>query len=77
MVTQVIPLDMLQSGERGCICDLDGRDEFIHRLEEMGLRAGVTVEMLRPGTPCILGLNHHRLSFRPEESATILVEVAR
>ncbi len=74
-MTKVIPLDMLRSGERGCICDLDGREEFVHRLEEMGLREGVTIEMLRPGTPCILGVNHHRLSFRPEDSTTILVEV--
>jgi len=76
-VTQVVPLEMLQSGERGLIRDLDGRDEFVHRLEEMGLRQGTIVEMLRPGTPCILGVNHHRLSFRPEDSTTILVEVVR
>ncbi len=77
MVTEVIPLEMLRCGEQGCICDLDGREDYIHRLEEMGLRTGVTIEMIRPGTPCILGLNHHRLSFRPEASTTILVEVAR
>lgn len=76
-VTQVIPLEMLQAGERGCIADLDGRDEFVHRLEEMGLRPGVMIEMVRPGMPCILGVNHHRLSFRPEDSTTILVEVIR
>lgn len=76
-MTQVVPLDMLRSGEHGCICDMDGRDEFVHRLEEMGLREGVTIEMLRPGTPCILGVNHHRLTFRPEETTTILVEVSR
>lgn len=76
-MSQVIPLEMLQAGERGCITDLDGREEFVHRLEEMGLRQGVTIEMLRPGTPCILGVNHHRLSLRPEDSTTILVEVIR
>lgn len=76
-MTQVLPLEMLNAGEHGRIADLDGRADFVHRLEEMGLRTGVNVEMVRPGAPCILGVNQHRLSFRPEPSTTILVEVRR
>jgi ferrous iron transport protein A len=73
---QVLPLELLQTGERGAIHDLEGEPEFVHRLEEMGLRRGATVEMLRPGSPCILAVDHHRLSFRPEPSTTILVEIS-
>lgn len=76
-MSQVVPLELLKSGEHGRVCDVDGRPEFVHRLEEMGLRPGVTVRMLRPGSPCILDLNHQRLSFRAEQAASVLVELAR
>jgi len=67
---------MLKSGEQGSIHEIDGAADFVHRLEEMGVRAGVTVKMLRPGSPCILDINQQRLSFRVDDQATILVEVA-
>jgi len=74
-VSQVIPLEMLRSGEQGRVCDVDGASDFVHRLQEMGLRAGVLVKMLQPGSPCILDINHQRLSFRAHEIVTILVEI--
>ncbi|MBI1345098.1 ferrous iron transport protein A [bacterium] len=75
-VSQVIPLEMLKSGEQGAIYDVDGAADLVHRLAEMGLREGVRVRMLRPGSPCILDINHQKLSFRVDDQATILVEVA-
>ncbi len=75
-MSQVIPLEMLRSGEQGRICEVDGAVDFVHRLEEMGLREGVTVKMLRPGSPCILDVNQHRLSFRADDLATVLVEIS-
>lgn len=75
-MTQLLPLEFLQAGERGSIHDLDGAPEFVHRLEEMGLRRGAKVEMVRPGSPCILAVDQHRLSFRPEPSTTILIEIS-
>lgn len=75
-MSQVIPLEMLKSGEQGSIYEIDGAADFVHRLEEMGLRTGATIKMLRPGSPCILDINHQRLSFRVDDQATILVEVA-
>jgi len=41
----------------------------------MGLRTGATVRMLRPGSPCILDLDHQRLSFRADQVASVFVEV--
>lgn len=76
-MTQVVPLELLQAGEQGRVCDVEGRPEFVHRLEEMGLRPGVTVRMLRPGSPCILDLNQHRLSFRAERTTSVLVELGQ
>jgi ferrous iron transport protein A len=71
---QVVPLEMLRSGEQGRIEALDGPEDLVHRLAEMGLRVGVTIRMVRAGSPCILALDHHRLSFRHDE-ASILVAV--
>lgn len=74
-MSQLVPLELLQPGEQGQIREIDGRPEFIHRLQEMGLRPGVTIRMLRPGSPCILDLNHQRLTLRAEHSTSILVEL--
>jgi ferrous iron transport protein A len=74
---QVVSLELLKAGERGRICDLAGSPDFVHRLQEMGLREGATVEMVRPGSPCILAVDHHRFSLRLDELATVLVEVQR
>jgi ferrous iron transport protein A len=74
-VSQIVPLEMLQAGEQGRISEIDGQPAFVHRLEEMGLRPGVAIRMLRPGSPCILDLNHQRLSFRADELASVFVEL--
>jgi Fe2+ transport system protein FeoA len=75
IVPQVVPLELLKIGEQGRIWEVDGRPDFVHRLEEMGLRPGTLVRMLQPGSPCILDLNHHRLTFRADHEASVLIEV--
>ncbi|HUQ68639.1 MAG TPA: FeoA family protein [Planctomycetaceae bacterium] len=74
-MSQVVPLELLKSGEQGRVCEIDGRSDFVHRLAEMGLRTGAMVRMLRPGSPCILDLDHQRLSFRADQVASVFVEV--
>jgi ferrous iron transport protein A len=73
----IVPLELMSSGEQGRVCTLDGSPEFVVRLEEMGLREGARVRMVRTGSPCILAINDHRLSLRFDDSATVLVEVTR
>jgi ferrous iron transport protein A len=70
----LVPLELLRTGERGRIAELEGSPEFVHRLQEMGLREGALVEMLQPGSPCILAVDQHRFSLRIDEVATVLVE---
>lgn len=72
---QVVPLEMLRAGERGRIHDVHGRTDMVGRLEEMGLRAGAAICMLRPGSPCIIALEDHCLSFRGEQAASVFVEL--
>ncbi len=77
VVSQTMPLELLEAGERGVVIDVDGRPELVVRLEEMGLHSGVQVRMVRPGSPCIVEINHQRFSIRVEDSATVLVDVSQ
>lgn len=72
-VSHLIPLHLLSRGEVAEIGELVGLADDVHRLEELGLRSGVMVEMLQPGEPCIVGLAGHRLCFRPNDALGILV----
>ena len=72
-MSDLIPLHLMSRGEVAEIDQLVGRPDEVHRLEELGLRSGVVVEMVQPGTPCIVGLSGHRLCFRQNEAVGILV----
>lgn len=71
----VIPLECLGRGETAVIADVSGDPRWVARLGEMGLRPGVRVGMLQPGTPCLFRLGSTRMSLRLGESFQILVEV--
>jgi len=73
----VVPLEMMNDGDVGRVCTLDGAPELIVRLEEMGLREGASVRMVRSGSPCILAVNDHRYSLRFDQRATVLVELTQ
>jgi ferrous iron transport protein A len=74
--TQVVPLDLLQAHESGQILEVVAPDEWTHRLQELGLREGVTIRMVKPGEPCILAIDGHRFSYRCDPSTMIMVELA-
>lgn len=71
---QVVPLELMDAGERGRVVDVDGNVETVTRLAEMGLSMGSKLRMVRPGQPCIIAIGNQRLSFRGEDSAVVLVE---
>ena len=70
----IIPLELLSAGERARIVDIDGDAAFVNRLNEMGLSEDAEIKMVQSGSPCIIALDNHRLSFRGEEAAMIFVE---
>lgn len=74
-ISQILPLELLRKGETGVIHDLEGCEDVIHRLAEMGLRPGVSFTMLQPGQPCVVRVGEHRLTLRLDPSLQILVEV--
>lgn len=70
-----MPLEMLRAGELATVCDIDGNEQWVARLDEMGLRAGTEIRMIRPGSPCIVAFENHRLSLRGEECGSVMVQV--
>ena len=53
----LVPLQMLPVGTRGQIAQLLGQSDEVHRLEELGLRVGIGVEVVQDGSPCIVKLD--------------------
>ena len=72
-VHQLIPLSLLTSGQTARVGEVLGRPEQVHRLHELGLRGGTTIEMLQPGSPCIIRLGGHKLWFRADDLTSVLV----
>lgn len=70
----LLPLDMLNAGEHARIVQIEGDPLLVTRLHEMGLRDDTEITLIQSGQPCIIAVGNHRLSFRGEEAAVILVE---
>lgn len=69
----IIPLHLLTAGQLARVDQLVGDVEQVHRLEELGLRSGATIEMVQTGIPCIIKLAGHKLCFRNSEACNVLV----
>jgi len=72
----LVPLSLLRAGEKGHVGGMHGNNESVHRLREMGLHDGAFVQMIRPGSPCIIRLRGQRLGFRMDDVAHVLVNVS-
>lgn len=69
----LIPLNLLTPGQSADVGHVIGLPDQVHRLEELGLRGGVTVEMVQNGSPCIIRLAGHKLCVRADEMLHVLV----
>lgn len=74
-MTQLIPLSLLQPGRSARVGYLDGGEEDVRRLTELGFREGHTVEMVSRGTPCIVRLSGSKFCFRENDSFRVYVQV--
>ena len=72
-VDELVPLNLLSRGQCAQIEHLFGQVDQVHRLEELGLRAGVSIEMLQPGTPCIVRVADQKLCFRDAQLFNVMV----
>ena len=75
VVCDLIPLRFLAAGQVAHIGQLVGQPEQVHRLEELGLRRGTTIEMVQPGSPCIIRVGGSKMCFRDCDLVNVLVRV--
>ena len=71
---ELLPLSLLTAGQSGRVREIVAPRDEVHRLEEMGLRHGALVEIVQPGSPCIIRLAGQTICFRPGEAGHVLVE---
>jgi len=71
--SRTIPIGRLVAGQSAVVSQILGRAEDVHRLEEFGLRSGTTVEMFRPGNPCILRMAGNKVCLRIQPSLAVFV----
>jgi ferrous iron transport protein A len=69
----LMPLDMLRAGEWAEVAEVTGPVDWVGRLAELGLRAGSRVQVVQPGSPCLLAVGDSKLCLRGAESSQILV----
>ncbi len=69
----LIPLNLLAPGDCGQVDLVTGSPDEVHRLEELGLRGGAMIEMVRSGSPCIIRLAGQKLCLRSDDLLSILV----
>jgi Fe2+ transport system protein FeoA len=70
---EVIPITHLRRGEVAEISQVLGTAEQVRRLEELGLRGGVHLEIVQSGSPCIVRIGGAKLCFRHDELLRVLV----
>lgn len=73
LVHDLIPLSLLTPGQCAEVDQITGHPEHVHRLEELGLRGGVSIEMVQCGSPCIIRLSGQKLCLRADELFNVLV----
>lgn len=69
----LVPIASLVPGQLAQVQQVVGRPEQVRRLEELGVRQGVVLELIRGGTPCIVRVGSTRLCFRDGELCSVLV----
>jgi ferrous iron transport protein A len=73
-IYDLVPLGQLSAGATAIVAAVLGCADHVHRLHEMGLRSGAPIEMVQPGSPCILRLGSQKLGFRADEVLSVLVK---
>jgi ferrous iron transport protein A len=69
----VMPLDMLRPGEWAEVHEVSGHLAWVCRLAELGIREGCRVQLVRPGSTCLLDVGGCKLCLRSGECSQILV----
>jgi ferrous iron transport protein A len=70
---EFITLSALRPGQVAEIGEVVGPLAHIRRLQELGLRTGAFLQMIRCGSPCILRVDGSTLCFRDDDSLRLMV----
>ena len=73
MHTDLLPLELLNTGEWADIAEVTGEPCWVTRLAELGVRCGCRLRVLQAGSPCLLQIGESRLSLRGACLMQILV----
>jgi Fe2+ transport system protein FeoA len=71
----LLPLQFLHSGAVAEIDEVMGDTTDVHRLAELGLRPGATVEILQSGSPCLVRVGASKLALRGDDLLHVLVRL--
>jgi len=69
----LIPLCLLPAGQLAEVHTVSGQTSHVRRLEELGIRDGAQLEIVRHGSPCIIQLEGSKICFRDGELLQVLV----
>jgi ferrous iron transport protein A len=69
----LLPLEYIPAGEWAEVENVTGEPLWVNRMAELGLRAGIRLQVVRQGSPCLLQIGCSRLSLRNHASAQIWV----
>jgi ferrous iron transport protein A len=70
---ELLPVERLSPGDWADVAEVHGDTSWVSRLAELGVRAGSRLQVLQPGSPCLLQIGGSRLSLRPQLAMQILV----
>lgn len=70
----LIPLTSLFAGQRAVVQSIVGSTELVRHLQEVGIREGVLLEMIRSGAPSILQVDGSKLCLRGDELLRVMVQ---
>jgi ferrous iron transport protein A len=68
-----MPLTALSPGQVAEVRQVVGSPDHVRRLEELGLRDGARLEMVRTGSPCIVRIGASTLCLRNGELLAVMV----
>ena len=69
----LIPITALRPGQVAEVRQVVGSPDHVRRLEELGLRDGARLEMVRTGSPCIVRIGASTLCLRNGELLAVMV----
>jgi ferrous iron transport protein A len=69
----LLPLELIQEGDWAEVEEVSGEPVWVSRMAELGVRTGCRLQVLRPGSPCLLQIGGCRLCLRNLDGTQILV----